>query len=126
VSAVDAFITFCPTRDLEATARFYEEVVGLELALDQGACRIYRVREGAYLGFCARDDLPRETGEGLILTLVTDDVDGRVAALAERGATIETPPSFNERYRIYHAFLRDPNGYRLEVQRFEDPRWGAP
>jgi len=25
--------------------------------------------------------------------------------------------------RIYHCFLRDPNGYLLEIQRFLDPAW---
>ena len=32
----DAGITFCYTRDLKATSEFYERVLGLELALDQG------------------------------------------------------------------------------------------
>jgi hypothetical protein len=34
------------------------------------------------------------------------------------------PPTYNERYQIYHLFARDPNGYLIEIQRFEDPRWG--
>ena len=41
------------------------------------------------------------------------------------GADIETRPEHNLEYRIYHFFLRDPNGYLLEIQRFEDPRWPA-
>jgi len=36
-------ITFLYTRDIAASARFYEEVLGLELALDQGGCRIYHM-----------------------------------------------------------------------------------
>jgi hypothetical protein len=36
---------------------------------------------------------------------------------------IETSPRHNPQYQIYQMFLRDPNGYRVEVQRFEDPRW---
>lgn len=27
--------------------------------------------------------------------------------------------------RIYHFFATDPNGYRLEVQKFDDPDWDA-
>ncbi len=32
----------------------------------------------------------------------------------------------NPEYRIYHCFLRDPDGYQIEIQRFDDPAWPAP
>jgi len=121
MNAFDAQITFCYTPDLEATARFYEEVMGFELTLDQGACRIYRVAGGAFVGFCTKPDTPRP--ESIILTFVTADVDGWYIRLRDRGVAFEKPPSMNESFRIYHCFLRDPNGYRIEIQRFEDPRW---
>ena len=54
----DAQITFCCTPDLAGTARFYEEIMGLPLALDQGTCRIYRVAGRAFLGFCQKPDGP--------------------------------------------------------------------
>jgi catechol 2,3-dioxygenase-like lactoylglutathione lyase family enzyme len=117
----DAQITFCPTTDLAETAKFYEEALGLPLALDQGTCRIYRVAGGAFLGFCQRTDTPRP--DGLILTLVTDDVDGWHRRLIAQGVPCEKAPVFNPTYRIYQAFFRDPNGYLIEIQRFEDPRW---
>ena len=117
----DAQITFCPTTDLAETARFYEENLGLRLALDQGSCRIYRVAEGAFLGFCQRTDAPRP--DGVILTLVTDDVDGWHRQLIAHGVPCEKAPVFNPTYRIYQSFFRDPNGYLIEIQRFDDPRW---
>ena len=53
---IDAQITFIYTSDLESSARFYEAVLGLPLAVDQGSCRIYRVLDGrAYLGICQGD-----------------------------------------------------------------------
>ena len=90
------------------------------MALDQGSCRIYRVAGGAYIGFCQR-----ETAEphGVIVTLVTDDVDGWHTRLAVAGVLIETPPRYNERYQIYQCFARDPHGYLIEIQEFRDPRW---
>jgi len=39
---IDQQITFLYTRDLATTARFYEQVLGLPLAVDQGDCRITR------------------------------------------------------------------------------------
>lgn len=116
-----AGITFCVTHDLKTTARFYEDILGLRLALDQGKCRIYGVAGGAYLGFCERET--DYSTDGIILTLVTDDVDGWYEDLSSRGIEIEHEPRLNPDYEIYHFFLRDPNGYLLEIQRFEDPRW---
>ncbi len=120
----DALITFCYTSDLEQTASFYENTLGLPLVLDQGGCRIYRVSERAHLGFCGRRQAGRP--EGVILTLVTHDVDGWYAHLCRLGVDFEHAPRHNEEYRIYHCFFRDPNGYLLEIQRFDDPAWDQP
>jgi catechol 2,3-dioxygenase-like lactoylglutathione lyase family enzyme len=117
----DCGITFCYTKDLDATSKFYETVLGLELALDQGGCRIYRVAPDSYLGFCQRDADPGR--DGIILTLVTDDVDGWYERLREHGVSIDQEPRQNPDYLIYHFFFRDPNGYLLEIQRFENPKW---
>lgn len=117
----DAGITFCYTLDLKKTAEFYEGVMGLPLVLDQGGCRIYRASGGAYLGFCEREEVG--SGKGLILTFVTEDVDRWYEKLSGQGIVFEKQPAFNPDYNIYHCFLRDPNGYLLEIQRFEDPRW---
>jgi catechol 2,3-dioxygenase-like lactoylglutathione lyase family enzyme len=118
---LDAGIVFLVTQDLETTARFYEDTLGLPLVLDQGKCRIYRIAGQSYIGFCERDKA--FSTEGIILTLVTEDVDGWYEHLLKQGVEIEETPRHNPDYRIYHFFLRDSNGYLLEIQRFEDPRW---
>jgi catechol 2,3-dioxygenase-like lactoylglutathione lyase family enzyme len=120
MEAFDAQITFCYTQHLTETARFYEEIMGLPLALDQGRCRIYRVAGRAYLGFCQRADAVRP--DGIILTLVTEDVDGWHRRLTAKGVPCEKAPIFNATYKIYQSFFRDPNGYLIEIQRFEDSR----
>lgn len=112
-------ITFLYTDDLEQTAHFYERVLNLPLARDQGTCRIYRVGTG-YVGFCQRADAPRQPA-GIIFTLVTQDVDGWFLYLSGRGVPFDMLPAYNKTYRIYHCFLRDPNGYLIEIQRFDDP-----
>lgn len=118
----DAGITFCYVPDLAPAARFYGELLGLPLAVDQGTCRIYRIAADAYLGVCERAEPPPETGSVLI-TLVTDDVDGVHERLVAADVPVDQPPQDNETYGIYHAFYRDPAGYRVEVQRFYDPGW---
>lgn len=120
---IEAQITFCYTRDLETAARFYEEGLRLPLVLDQGQCRIYRAAAGAYVGFCLRPEAAQP--QGVILTYVTEDVDEWCARLVEYGAQITKAPAHNPEYRIYHCFLRDPSGYLVEIQRFDDPGWAS-
>ncbi len=119
------FITFLHTPDLARTADFYERVLGLRLARDQGACRIYQVAGDAYLGFCRQGEVIRpDAGDALarvVLTLVTDDVDAWCAHLAAHGVPLEKAPADNPPYRITNAFVRDPNGYLVEIQRFWEP-----
>lgn len=118
---IDSHIVFLATSDLTRTAQFYEETLGLPLALDQGKCRIYRVAREAYIGFCEQEDPP--SVEGVIITVVTQQVDEYCDLLRTRGVVFEKEPTTNPDYKIYHCFLRDPNGYLVEIQRFDDPRW---
>ena len=59
----------------------------------------------------------------VILTLVSQEVDAWYEYLAAKGAEVTQRPVLNERYNIYHFFVRDPDGYLVEVQRFLDPAW---
>jgi catechol 2,3-dioxygenase-like lactoylglutathione lyase family enzyme len=56
-----------------------------------------------------------------VLTFVTDDVDGWFARLEAAGAEVVQRPTDKPQYRIYNAFVRDPDGYLVEIQRFWEP-----
>jgi catechol 2,3-dioxygenase-like lactoylglutathione lyase family enzyme len=114
-------VTFVYTKDLEASERFYGQLLGLPMALDQGTCKIFRVTPGAQIGVCLRPEA--QAPEGVILTLVTSDVDGWFERLRAEGVEFEKAPAYNAQYQIYHCFLRDPAGALVEIQRFEDPAW---
>ena len=85
----DALVTFLYVDDLARSDRFYREQLGLALVTDQGACRIYEVAAGGYLGVCSHAG--PASPEGVIVTLVRDDVEGYCAELAERGVEFEKP-----------------------------------
>lgn len=119
-------VTFLYTSDLEATAAFYAQTLGLPLALGQGTCLIYRVVGDAFVGFCRRAVNAAAATQGVILTLVTDDVDGWAQRLTAAGVAIEKAPQLNPAFNIYHCFVRDPNSYLIEIQRFLNPAWPAP
>ena len=113
----DAQITFVHVGELDRSSAFYGDLLGLRLARDQGACRIYHVTGGTYLGLC--DHRPPEPG-GMIVTLVTDDVDGWAERLRSAGHEVDGPTE-NERFAIYHCFVHDPDGHVVEIQRFDQP-----
>jgi catechol 2,3-dioxygenase-like lactoylglutathione lyase family enzyme len=123
--SINQQITFLYTRDLEKTSQFYENLMKLPLILDQGSCRIYQVSPDAFLGFCERESAP-EQPQGIIFTFVTAQVDEWYSYLAAKGVEFEKAPTLNPDYNIYHSFLRDPNGYLLEIQQFRNPAWPAP
>lgn len=120
----DAVVTFLQVDDLDRSHGFYSELLGLDLVTDQGACRIYRVAAGGYLGVC--DHAGPAVPDGVIVTLVRDDVEDFCAGLASRGVAFEKSVQHNERFGITQAFLRDPDGHLVEIQRFDDPDWGQP
>ena len=121
----DQFVTFLYARDLERSTAFYGDTLGLPMVLDQGACRIFRIGRDAFLGVCRCSEARPCSPEGIIVTLVSADVDGCYEELLARGAVFEAPPRANPTYNIYHCFLRDPDGYQVEIQRFDDPAWPA-
>lgn len=120
---IDQQITFIYTDNLELSAQFYEQVMGFSLWLDQGSCRIYSVTSNSLIGVCQASDTSKgrvsdHQHKNIILTLVTADVDGWYEFLKGHGVDLEHEPRQNDTYHIYHFFLRDPNGYLLEIQRF--------
>ncbi len=119
----DAQITFLPCSNLASSRTFYTEVLGLEVIVDQGTCLIFGVTNCSYVGVCEREDL--ESTEGVIVTFVTDDVDGWCDRILEAGGKIDSGPEHSDHYSIYHAFLHDPDGNTLEIQRFDDPEWAS-
>jgi catechol 2,3-dioxygenase-like lactoylglutathione lyase family enzyme len=113
-------ITFLHAKDLEETRQFYTDVLGLPLVRDQGICLIFGVTQSAFLGFCEHIE-PMLSGRKVILTLVSDDVDAWYQSLKNRGADLMESPKANPKYQIYHFFLKDPNGYWIEIQKFDQP-----
>ncbi len=116
-------LTFLYTDDLARAVAFYRDVLDLAPVVDQGRAVLFRVNDGAYLGVSDRPDRPRGT-DGVMVSFVCD-VDATYAKLRARGVAFEGPPAAQMDGTVYAAFFRDPDGYRLEIQEFRDPRWDA-
>ena len=122
--AVVAQITFLYYRQMEPVARFYEELVGLELVEDQGWAKIYRVHGSAYLGIVAGErgfHRPRDEN-AVLMTLVVSDAAHWFARLRDAGVAMLSELEDREEIGIRCFFLKDPGGYTLEIQQFLEPR----
>jgi predicted enzyme related to lactoylglutathione lyase len=116
--AVDLAITFLYYRDLPGAMRFYEDVLGLSLAIDQGWCKIYRIREGAHVGLVdeRRGSHRASEQKPVQLCLRVADVDAWHAWLAAREVAALTAPRDVEPLGIRAFVFEDPEGYQLEIQ----------
>lgn len=119
---IDQQVIFLYSQNLSLSASFYEEILGLPLVLDQGTCRIYQTCSTGFIGLCENPEVAINPS-GVILTLVTPEVNAWYETLLQRGVSIEKPPIYNPKYNIEHFFVRDPNGYLIEIQKFLDPAW---
>ncbi len=115
---VKGLIPWLYYRDLPGAMRFYEEVMGFEMVVDQGWSKIYRIREGAYVGLVDGEKgyhRPSDT-KPVIICLNVHDADAWYRRLVERGVEIEEQPKESERLKIKVFMFRDPEGYVIEIQ----------
>ena len=113
-------ITLLYFRNIEKAFRFYEDVLGLKVKIDQGYGRIYEVSGRALLGVMdeKRGFLQSGQGKSMMISLVTDDVDPWYEALEKRGVKILSKPLTKEDIGIRSFLFEDPEGHILEIQKF--------
>ncbi len=118
--SIQSSIVFFPCSDIEATHRFYTEVMGLRLHQSQsgGLARIYDTGYG-YWGFVEYKDGRTAALDGMTLSLNCEscaDVDRLHAQALSRGAQEIAPPQRHGRFAVYSSFIRDPDGRHVELQ----------
>ena len=111
-------ITFLYYRDLSRAEAFYRELLGLELAIDQGWAKILRIAGGAHVGLVdeARGMNSWQAEKCVQLCLRVEDVAAwhdfaREASLDGLSELFE-----NDALGIRAFVFRDPEGYQIEVQ----------
>lgn len=123
IPAITGQVTFFYYKDLDRAAAFYGETLGLKLTLDLGWARLYAVSETATVGIVEDGPGYHAATEGdkpVMLSIVTDDVDGWYARLSGAGVTIlshlkplETNGNSN-RAPVRAFLVEDPGGYTIE------------
>jgi lactoylglutathione lyase len=115
---VKGLIPWLYYRDLPRAMRFYEEVMGFEMVVDQGWSKIYKIRDGAYIGLVDGERGYHRPSESkpVIICLNVHDADAWYERLVESGVEVADQPQESERLRIKVFMLRDPEGYVIEIQ----------
>ncbi|ACL70072.1 nitroreductase family protein [Halothermothrix orenii] len=106
-------IVFFKTTRLEEIKKFYQDRIGMDLWLDQGQCLIFE-KGNLQLGFCKGD---RADIEGII-TFYFDSkstVDEYYQRFEKEALD---KPVINEKFNIYHFYIKDPEGRKVEFQTF--------
>lgn len=111
-------ITFLYCRDLPSAMRFYEDILGLPLVIDQGWSKIYRLCPGAHVGLVdeARGMHRWAPVKPVQLCIRVPSVDdwyayARAQALDNLSALFQ-----NEALGIRAFVFTDPEGYQIEIQ----------
>ena len=120
--SISQSIVFTYTDDLDRASRFFGEVMALDFVVDQGACHIFRLSAESYLGVCHLPDRPR-AAVGVTISLVSDDVDGWHLFLMAKGVGFVRQPASSAEFGVYSTLFLSPDGYRIEIQRFDDAAW---
>ena len=102
---------FVHVRSLAESRRFYVELLGLDVLLEEpGYLRVGNVG-GWQMGM---EEAEPVGSAGIELVIRVPDVDEAYRRLTAAGVAFESPPADME-WAARHAWLRDPSGYRLSI-----------
>lgn len=111
-------ITFLYYRDLPRAMRFYEEVMGFTLVIDQGWSKIYSIGGGAHVGLVDETRGSKRASENkpVQLCIRVADVDGWHAFVSQYDVANLSAPKTVDDLGIRAFVMDDPEGYQIEVQ----------
>jgi catechol 2,3-dioxygenase-like lactoylglutathione lyase family enzyme len=104
---------FVLVSDLARSKRFYVDVLDLEALLEENGYLRVGGAGGFHIGM--EEGPPERVGSnGIEIVIQVDDVDQRYAKLTAAGVEFESAPE-DQPWGARHAWLRDPDGYRLSI-----------
>lgn len=111
-------ITFFYYRDLPAAMRFYEDVLGLSLAIDQGWCKIYAICPGAHVGLVdeAKGMNKWAAIKPVQLCIRVPDVDEWYEYARSSDLNSLSNLFVDDEIGIRAFVFKDPEGYQIEIQ----------
>ncbi|MFQ5689816.1 MAG: VOC family protein [Gemmatimonadota bacterium] len=114
--SISGQVTFLYYKDVDAAARFYEEVLGLEKTFDEGWVRIYAVAGRASVGLVdeTRGQHRTAADKPVMLSIVTDEIDAWYEHMVDSGAPVLSELRESANAPIRSFVVEDPGGYTVE------------
>ena len=121
--SVDGLLTFLYYKDLARAGEFYEKIMGFELVQDQKWAKIFKVADSAFMG-CVDGNIgyhKHDPTKPVMLTVIVDDSDAWYEHFVENGVETLNKPHDDVELNMRIFLLQDPEGYVIEIQKFNDP-----
>jgi predicted enzyme related to lactoylglutathione lyase len=121
--SVDGLLTFFYYKDMARAGEFYEKIMGFELVQDQKWAKIFKVADNAYMG-CVDGNIgyhKHDPTKPVMLTVIVDDPDAWYEHFMEHGVETLDKPHDDVELNMRIFLLKDPEGYVIEIQKFNDP-----
>ncbi len=111
-------ITFQYYRDLPAAMAFYEDILGLKLAIDQGWSKIYKIDGQAHVGLVdeKRGMQKWAAVKTVQICLRVPDVEAWYAWAQSQNVAGLSKMFDSDELGIRAFAMEDPEGYQIEVQ----------
>ena len=120
--SIQANNVFFYYKDVDAAARFYRDVIGLEPVADWGFAKMFRVSSTFFLVLVdEQQGMHRATEpKSVTLSFVTQEIDAWWEYLNAAGVKMRGPVRDATRHPTRGFVAYDPEGYFLEFERFLD------
>jgi len=119
---VKANLVFLYYKDLASAQNFYENTLGLEMVLDYGFAKLFRISKTTYVGLVDEQKGMHSAAEPKTVTLsfVTEEIDDWYTYLKDKGVEMRGELGDATRHPTRGFVAYDPEGYFLEFERFLD------
>jgi predicted enzyme related to lactoylglutathione lyase len=120
VPKIDGLVTFLYYDDLVKATRFYTEVMGLKVVVDQGWAKILRLADNANVGLVdgKKGSLKSSKDKPVMVTILVPDVDEWYTHLKKLGVPTMSEPHDEPGMNLRQFMFKDPEGYVIEIQHF--------
>lgn len=120
VPKIDGLVTFLYFDDLVKATRFYTEVMGLKVVVDQGWAKILRLADNANVGLVdgKKGSLKSSKDKPVMVTILVPDVDEWYTHLKKLGVPTMSEPHDEPGMNLRQFMFKDPEGYVIEIQHF--------
>jgi predicted enzyme related to lactoylglutathione lyase len=121
--SVDGLLTFFYYKDMVKAGEFYEKIMGFELVQDQKWAKIFKVADNAFMG-CVDGNIgyhKHDPTKPVMLTVIVDDPDAWYEHFLENSVETLNKPHDDVELNMRIFLLHDPEGYVIEIQKFNDP-----